>query len=125
MTLRNERAKPSKASAEGEKMSIGQARVVPQDLRAELRRWQTDFARQLQKITFQLQDMRQRVEGLRDLMVPFDVTFVAAVKASSETAMQLYLVVNDRCSSQLDGSDPMHMQNADGRHPEIQPERVE
>jgi len=31
--------------------------------------------------------MRQQVEGLRDLMAPFDFTFVAAVKVSSERAM--------------------------------------
>jgi len=92
-------AKPP--SAEGEKMSTGQAQIVPGDLRAELRGWQTDFTLQLQKITFQLEDMRERVEGLRDLMAPFDVKFVATVKALSETAMQLYMVVNDRSSALL------------------------
>jgi hypothetical protein len=40
--------------------------------------------------------MRQRVEGLRELMAPFDVEFAAAVKVLTETAMQLYMVANDR-----------------------------
>ena len=106
-------------------MSTGQARVVPKDLRAEFRGWQTDFTLQLQKMTFQLEDMRQRVEGLRDLMAPFDVTFVAAVKASSETAMRLYMVVNDRSSSQLDGPAPMEIENVEGQRSEIQRQWVE
>jgi hypothetical protein len=79
-------------------MSTGQARVAPKDLQAEVRGWQTDCTLQLQTMTFQLNDMRPRVEGLRDLMAPFDIKFVAAVKALSETAMQLYMIVNDRSS---------------------------
>jgi hypothetical protein len=106
-------------------MSNGQARIVPTDLRAEFRGWQTDFTLQLQKITLQLEDMRQQVEGLRDLMAPFDVTFVAAVKTSSETAMRLYMVVNDRSSPQLDCLDPMQTEKVEGRRPEIQRQRVE
>jgi hypothetical protein len=116
-------AKPP--GTEGEKMSTGQAQIVPEDLRAELRGWQTDFALQLQKITFQLEDMRERVEGLRDLMAPFDVKFVANVKALSETAMQLYMVVNDRCSALFARPDPVQMENADAPWPEVQRERVE
>jgi uncharacterized protein Smg (DUF494 family) len=112
-------------SGEGDKMSTGEARVVPKDLRAEFRRWQTDFTLQLQEITFQLEDMCQRVEGLRDLMAPFDITFVAAVKASSETAMRLYMVVNDRSLPQLDRPDLVHIENAEARRPEIQRRRVE
>jgi hypothetical protein len=114
-----------RALAIGEKMSTGQARVGPKDLRAEFRGWQTEFTLQLQKITFQLEDMRQQVEGLRDLMAPFDVTFVAAVKASSERAMQLYMVVNDRSSPQLDCLDPMQTEKVEGRCPEIQRQQVE
>jgi hypothetical protein len=106
-------------------MSTGQARVVPKALRAEFRGRQTEFTLQLQKITFQLEDMRQQVEGLRDLMAPFDVTFVAAVKASSEWAMQLYMVVNDRSSPQLDCLDPMQIEKVEGRRPEIQRQRTE
>jgi hypothetical protein len=77
-------------------MSTGEACVVPEDLRAESRGWQKDSALQLQKVTFQVEEMRQRAEGLRELMMPFDVKFAAAVKALTETAMQLYMVVNDR-----------------------------
>jgi hypothetical protein len=77
-------------------MRTGHARVVPEDLRAESRDWQKDSALQLQKVTFQIEEMRQRVEGLRELMAPFDVKFAAAVKVLTETAMQLYMVVNDR-----------------------------
>jgi hypothetical protein len=77
-------------------MSTGQARVIPEDLRAESREWQKDSALQLQKVTFQLEEVRQRVEGLCELMAPFDLKFVAAVKVLAETAMQLYMVVNDR-----------------------------
>jgi hypothetical protein len=77
-------------------MSTGQACVVAEDLRAECRDWQKDSALQLQKVTFQVEEMRQRVEGLRELMTPFDVKFAAAVKLLTETAMQLYMVVNDR-----------------------------
>jgi hypothetical protein len=106
-------------------MSTGQARVGPKDLRAEFREWQTEFTLQLQKITFQLEDMRQQVQGLRDLMAPFDVTFVAAVKASSERAMQLYMVVNDRSSPRLDCLDPMQIEKVEGRCPEIQRQRIE
>jgi hypothetical protein len=106
-------------------MSNGQARVVAKDLRAEFRGWQTDFTLQLQEITLRLEDMRRRVEGLRDLMAPFDITFVAAVKASSETAMRLYMVVNDRSSPQPDRRDLVHIENADARRPEIQRQQVE
>jgi hypothetical protein len=79
----------------------------------------------LQKMTFQLEDMRERVEGLRDLMAPFDATFVAAVKASSETAMRLYMVVNDRSSPQLDGPDPVEIENIEDRRSQITRQRVE
>jgi hypothetical protein len=106
-------------------MSTGEARVVPKDLRAEFRRWQTEFTPQLQEMRFQLEDMRQRVEGLRELMAPFDVKFVTAVKALSETAMQLYMIVNDRSSLLLDRQDPVQVENADVRQPEIQRQRVE
>lgn len=77
-------------------MSTGHARVISEDLRAESRDWQRDSALQLQKVTFQLEEMRQRVEGLRELMAPFDLKFAATVKVLAETAMQLYMVVNDR-----------------------------
>ena len=77
-------------------MSTGQARVEPEDLRVEFRDWQKDSALQLQKLTSQVEELRQRVEGLRDLLAPFDIKFVAAVKILTQTAMQLYLVVNDR-----------------------------
>ena len=77
-------------------MRTGQACVVPEDLRAESRDWQKDGALQLQKLTFQVEEMRQRVEGLRELMAPFDPKFATAVKVLTETAMQLYMVVNDR-----------------------------
>jgi hypothetical protein len=100
-------------------MSTGQARVVRKDLQAEFQGWQTDCTLQLQKMTFQLDDMRPRVEGLRDLMAPFDRKFVAAVKALSETAMQLYMVVNDRSSPLLDRQDLIPIENADARRPEI------
>src|SRR5262249_35629459 len=113
-------AKPP--SAEGEKMSTGQAQIVPGDVRAELRGWQTDFTLQLQKVTFQLEDMRERVEGLRDLMAPFDVKFVATVKALSETAVQLYMVVNDRSSALFGRPEPVQMEKADARRPEVQRE---
>ena len=106
-------------------MSTGQARVVPKNLRAEFRGWQTHFTLQLQKITFQLEGMRQQGEGLRDPMAPSDFTFVAAVKASSERAMQLYMVVNDRSSPQLDCLDPMQIEKVESRRPENQPQRVE
>jgi hypothetical protein len=106
-------------------MSTGQARVVSKDLRAEFRGWQTDFTLQLQKMTFQLEDMRQRVEGLRDLMAPFDATFVAAVKVSSETAMRLYMVVNDRSSPQLECPDPVEIENIEDRRSQITRQRVE
>ena len=106
-------------------MSTGQAQIVPGDLRAELRGWQTDFTLQLQKITFQLEDMRERVEGLRDLMAPFDVKFVATVKALSETAMQLYMVVNDRSSALFGRPEPVQMEKADARRPEVQREPIE
>ena len=106
-------------------MSTGQARGAPKDLRAEFRGWQTDFTLQLQEITFRLEDMRQQVEGLRDLMAPFDLTFVAAVKASTEKAMQLYMVVNDRSSPQLDCLDIMQTEKVEGRRAEIQRQRVE
>jgi len=106
-------------------MSTGQAQIVPGDVRAELRGWQTDFTLQLQKVTFQLEDMRERVEGLRDLMAPFDVKFVATVKALSETAMQLYMVVNDRSSALLGRPEPVQMEKADARRPEVQREPIE
>jgi len=77
-------------------MSTGQARAEPEDLRVEFRDWQKDSALQLQKLTSQVEELRQRVEGLRDLLAPFDIKFVAAVKILTQTAMQLYLVVNDR-----------------------------
>ena len=77
-------------------MSTGQACVVAEDLRAECRDREKDSALQLQKVTFQVEEMRQQVEGLRELMTPFDVKFAAAVKALTEIAMQLYMVVNDR-----------------------------
>jgi hypothetical protein len=93
-------------------MSTGQARVVPRDLQTEFRGWQTDSTLQLQKMTLQLGDMRPQVEGLRDLMAPFDVKFVAAVKALSETAMQLYMIVNDRSSPLLDRQDPLLIEHA-------------
>jgi len=105
-------------------MSTGEARV-PKDLRAEFRGWQTDFTLQLQEMTFGLEDMRQRVEGLRELMAPFDVKFVTAVKALSETAMQLYMIVNDRSSPLLERQDAPQVENADVRWPEIQRQRVE
>jgi len=77
-------------------MNTGQERVEPEDLGIEFRDWQKDATLQLQKITSQVEEMRQRVEGLRDLMAPFDVKFAATVKVLTETAMQLYMVVNDR-----------------------------
>jgi len=77
-------------------MNTGQERVEPEDLGIEFRDWQKDATLQLQKIASQVEEMRQRVEGLRDLMAPFDVKFAATVKVLTETAMQLYMVVNDR-----------------------------
>jgi hypothetical protein len=77
-------------------MSTGQARVEPEDLRLEFRDWQKDSALQLQTIASQLEEIRQRVEGLRDLMAPFDIKFAAAAKVLTQSAMQLYMVVNDR-----------------------------
>jgi len=77
-------------------MSTGQTRVEPEDLGIEFRDWQKHAALQLQKITSEVEEMRQRVEGLRDLMAPFDVKFAATVKALTQTAMQLHMVVNDR-----------------------------
>jgi len=78
-------------------MSTGQARVEPEDLRVEFRDWQKDSALQLQKLTSQVEEMRQRVEGLRELMAPFEVKFAAAVTVLTQSAMQLYMVVNNRC----------------------------
>ena len=43
-------------------MSTGQACVVAEDLRAECRDWEKDSALQLQKVTFQVEEMRQRIE---------------------------------------------------------------
>jgi hypothetical protein len=106
-------------------MSTGQAQIVPGDLRAEFREWQTDFKSQFQNMTSQLEDMRGRVEGLRDLMVPFDHKFVAAVKALSETALQIYMVVNDRSFPLFGDSEPLQMKKTDAQRPEIQRERVE
>lgn len=77
-------------------MNMGRTHVIATDPRSEFRRWQNDYALQLQEMAPRIEAMRQKVEGLRDLMVPLDCKFAAAVKALTETTMQLYLIVNDR-----------------------------
>ena len=90
-------------------MSMNRVRLTPKDLRGEIRDWQNDHTQLLRGITPQVEELRKRVEGLRDLMAPFDAKFVAAVEALTEVTMQLYMIVNSRAA--LDGQGQAQIEN--------------
>jgi hypothetical protein len=100
-------------------MTTSRPRVIPRALRSEFWSWQNDYTLQLQHIVPQFEEMRQTVEGLRGLMMPFDAKFVAAAKALAETTMQLYMVVNDRSLSTPDRSDQTPIVEANEQRREV------